>query len=83
MWRAFDDISADNYIEKLVDVHSVHPETMLAVSDVLREASSGTPERLYPQSVDRKQLTSHPNLHANPAQFTKLVLRALAAGRLR
>ncbi len=51
MWRAFDDISDDNYIEELVKVHDRDPGTILATCDVIREGSPGTPERVYPYTV--------------------------------
>ena len=48
MWRAFDDLSDDNYIEELVAVHDRHPGTMLAVSNVVRIYGPGRPPRQQP-----------------------------------
>jgi len=51
MWRAFDDVADDNYIEELVKVHDGDPGTLLATCDVYRDGSPGTPQRFYPYTV--------------------------------
>jgi len=71
MWRAFDDLSADNYIEKLVDVHERDRTTLLATCDILREASPGTKSRFYPYT----EKTTGPRL----PRFYRQVLRNSAS----
>jgi hypothetical protein len=48
MWRAYDDLSALNYVEELVRVHDTHPNTLLAVSNIVRDASKGTRAKSWP-----------------------------------
>jgi len=56
MWRAFDDVTDDNYIEELIKVHDSDPGTILATCDVYRDGSPGTPERFYPYTVKKDGL---------------------------
>jgi glycosyltransferase involved in cell wall biosynthesis len=48
LWRAHDDLSAPNYLETLAHVLDNRRETLLAASNVYRDASPGTTARAFP-----------------------------------
>ncbi|TCP59800.1 glycosyltransferase involved in cell wall biosynthesis [Rhodovulum bhavnagarense] len=48
LWRAYDDLSDDTYLEVLADLLDARAETVLAVPMVRRDASAGTTAREFP-----------------------------------
>lgn len=47
MWRAFDDLSSQNYIEELVKIFDHAPKTMLAVGNISQETGGEKRNKLY------------------------------------
>jgi len=62
LWRAYDDLSDDDYLEVLADLLDAHPDAVLAVPCVRRDASAGTRERDFPYPA-RKAATRLQRLH--------------------
>jgi glycosyltransferase involved in cell wall biosynthesis len=52
LWRAYDDLSAPNYLQVLADLLDRCEESVLAVGDIRREGSPGTRERDFPYRPD-------------------------------
>lgn len=52
LWRAHDDLSSETYLAVLADLLDRRAETVLAVSDIRREASPGTTRRDFPYRPD-------------------------------
>ena len=51
MWRAYDDLSAPNYIEALVKIFDQAPETMLAVGNISQETGGDKRDKIYPYTA--------------------------------
>lgn len=48
MWRAYDDLSSQNYLEELVEIFDQAPETILAVGNVSQETGGEKRNKMYP-----------------------------------